>query len=267
MLSKLISHEAKRMGRLLLPVFGALLILSGVTRCMEAACLAWQGKTPLWLSIPTGFLLIGSLLCAVALPTASTLLSAFHFYRMTGEEGYLLFSVPATVPQQIWAKLLSAFVWTAASLGVLFGCIWALVLQPFDMMDEIWESLNPAWADGWTGFYLALLAVLIVLALLGGFLYVYLCCAVGMQFGANRLLATLVIYFGLPVVLQIVSLLAILLTGVILSLTGFFEMLAVLPPTTIFAGFLGILTIVTLLWDVVCYAVTNHLLAKRLNLT
>ena len=53
----------------------------------------------------------------------------------------------------------------------------------------------------------------------------------------------------------------------ILSLTGFFEMLAVLPPTTIFAGFLGILTIVTLLWDVVCYAVTNHLLAKRLNLT
>ena len=69
-----------------------------------------------------------------------------------------------------------------------------------------------------------------------------------MQFGENRLLATLVIYFGLPVVLQIVSLLAILLTGVILSLTGFFEMLAVLPPATIFAGFFGDSYHCALLW-------------------
>ncbi|MEQ2519389.1 hypothetical protein WMO24_02890 [Ruthenibacterium sp. CLA-JM-H11] len=267
MLSKLISHEAKRMGRLLLPVFGALLILSGVTRCMEAACLAWQGKTPLWLSIPTVFLLIGALLCAMVLPASSFLLSALHFYRMTGEEGYLLFSVPATIPQQIWAKLLSALVWAIAALGILVGCVWALVLQPFDMMDQVRGNMAPDWTGTWLGFYLFLLAVLVVLALAGSFLYVYLCCAVGMQFGANRLLATLVVYFGLPVVLQIVALFAVLLAGVALAAAGVFETLVTMPPTIVYAAFLGILTIVTLLWDVVCYAVTNHLLAKRLNLT
>ena len=50
MLSKLITHEAKRIGRFLLPVFGALLILTALTRVMEAVCLGWQGRAPLWLS-------------------------------------------------------------------------------------------------------------------------------------------------------------------------------------------------------------------------
>ena len=66
---------------------------------------------------------------------------------MTGEEGYLLFSVPATVPQQIWAKLLSAFSVDGRITGRAVRLHWALVLQPFDMMDEIWESLNPS--VGW----------------------------------------------------------------------------------------------------------------------
>ena len=266
MLSKLISHEAKRMGRLLLPIFGALLILAGLTRTMEAVCLRWQSESPLWLSIPMALLLIGTLLCALALPAVSFLLSALHFYRMMGQEGYLMFSVPATVPQQIWAKLLSAFVWTVASLGVLIGCIWALVLQPFGMMEEVRGNLAPDWTGKWITLYLVMLAVLIVLSLLGNFLYVYFCCAAGMQFGANRLLATLVLYFGLPVLLQIVALFAILAVGVALAATNAFETMAQMQPTTLYTGFLVVLTIAALLWNVICYTLTSYFLRRRLNL-
>ena len=266
MLSKLISHEAKSMGRLLLPVFGALLSLAALARMMEAVCMSWQGAAPLWLSIPSVLLLIGAFLCAVFLVAASFWLSVLHFYRMLGEEGYLLFSVPATVFQQIWAKLLSALVWTLASLGVMVGCIWALVLQPMNMIEEIRNSMSPTWAEGWVPLYLVMLAVMMVLSILGAFLYAYMCCAVGMQFGANRLPATLIVYFGLPVVLQIVTLIAMVLVGVVLAATGVFAAMTQMSPKLLYAGFLAVLTIVMLIGNVVCYAITSYLMKNRLNL-
>lgn len=266
MLSKLISHEAKSMGRLLLPVFGALLILAALARIMEAVCMSWQGAAPLWLSIPSIFLLIGAFLCAAFLVAASFWLSALHFYRMLGKEGYLLFSVPATISQQIWAKLLSALVWTLASLGILAGCIWALILQPLDLIEEVRDSMSPTWAESWVPLYLVMLAVLMVLSILGSFLYAYMCCAVGMQFGANRLPATLVVYFGLPVVLQIVALIVILLLGFVLAAAGVFSAMARMSPKLLYAGFLAVLTIAMLIGNVLCYAVTSYLVKNRLNL-
>lgn len=266
MLSKLISHEAKNMGRLLLPVFGALLILAALTRAMEAVCLSWKEEVPLWLSIPTALLLIGALLCAAFLVLAVFWLSVLHFYRMLGEEGYLLFSVPATIPQQIGAKLLCASVWTIAALGIAVGCLWALVLQPFDMMDEIRKGMAPGWAGGWTSLYLVMFAVLVVLSVLGSFLYAYLCCAIGMQFGANRLPATVIAYFGLTVVLQLVALVAVVLVGLALAASGVFESLVLVPPAILYAGFLAVLAIVTLVADVVGYAITSYLMKHRLNL-
>ena len=151
-------------------------------------------------------------------------------------------------------------------MGVFFGCLWALVLQPFDMMEQIKLAMFSQLNQSWIVLFLIMLVFLFILTLVGNFLYAYSCCALGMQFGTNRLLATLVLYFGIPVVLQIVALIGIVITGAILAACGVFSTFATAQPASLCVAFLGIVTIVTILWDVICYKITLYLLSKRLNL-
>ena len=113
MLGKLIKHEFRATGRIMLPLLGAELLLSvlagfSVRGLDRIENMNFLGVTYI-LTLSVFFL--GLFVLAVV----AFVLMIQRFYRnLLRDEGYLAMTLPVSVDEQIWAKLLVSFVWFAA---------------------------------------------------------------------------------------------------------------------------------------------------------
>ena len=90
MLGKLIKYEFKATGRLLLPVYGALLLMGGVVNLG----LTLQGKLPV-LKFAQGVLIFAYVALMVAAFALSFFVVISRFYKnLICDEGYLMFTLP-----------------------------------------------------------------------------------------------------------------------------------------------------------------------------
>ncbi len=109
MLSKLMKHELRATKRTMLP---AILIL------LAASLGARFGLTSFMDSNNEALILLGSLLTMAyviftfGLIIACAVLMVVRFYKnMMGDEGYLMFTLPVSIHQHIWSKLLTSTLW------------------------------------------------------------------------------------------------------------------------------------------------------------
>ena len=113
MLGKLMKHEFRATGRIMLPLLGAELLLSvlagfSVRGLERIENMGFLGITYI-LTLSVFFLGL------FALAVVAFVLMIQRFYRnLLRDEGYLAMTLPASVDEQIWAKLLVSFVWFAA---------------------------------------------------------------------------------------------------------------------------------------------------------
>ncbi len=267
MFGKLLKHELGATGRILAPLYGAVLLLTGLSALLFRIGLLVTPSLSAhnWFSAIATVMSVLLVLGLFAMVIVTVVLHVMRFYRMLGDEGYLAFTLPVTPGQQLSAKLLRAMVWTLcaelAMVGSAFLLIWARASS--------WPESVPVDRGG---VLLALLMLLLLVSLAGAYLMFYLCCAIGSQWGQNRLLASAVTYVVLAAALQILGLIAVVIFVVsggadaLITWTVHGVRVSQDLSNLVFAA-LGILSGVVLVLDVIGFFATRWLLTKKLNLT
>ena len=214
MLGKLIKHEFRATGRIMLPLLAAELMLSVL------AGLSVRGMERIedmnFLSAMYIVVLIVFFLGLFAVGVVALVLMVERFYKsLLRDEGYLSMTLPVSVDGHIWAKLIVSFVWFAlvalvsalAMLVVLSIGADRFLASMLDLdlnWDLMWDELR---AIG--GGNIALFAAeLLVLAFLGAgamCLRCYASMAVGCSAANHKLLLSFVAYFVIGIVLSLIS--------------------------------------------------------------
>lgn len=264
MLMKLLKYEGKATARVLVPVGCGVLVFTLLVGLANTV-LNRQENLPTLLTILQILLNMIAGLGLLFAVGACVFMQVQRFYKLLGEQGYLMLSLPVPVWKHIIAKLLCAGIWSV--IGVLYWFLGAAILSGGSIYGNLWQgtlSVSPA------GILLVLEVVLLLVALLAGFyLEFYLACAIGGQFGQQRLLASIIAYFVLGFVEQIVGTLVMLFVifGAIQNdVTDSMSVLYTLDTAWVTVLAVTALLIAVLALDVIKWAVTQWLMTSRLHL-
>ena len=222
MLGKLIKHDFRALSRILLPVqlavFGATVrICLGVSfNIRTTADAQYSGIILQLLKIAIQFVTLISVLSIVAAGILTLVVIVVRFYKnLLGDEGYLTFTLPTTATQLLWAKLISAFLWTLISGVVIVVCVNIFLIfgltekgmvntQYFAFFGEAFRYLS----QNLTGDMVVLLleaVALIVLTVVFNLLQIYTALLLGSAASAkHKLLAGIGFYFLINVAVGVV---------------------------------------------------------------
>ena len=199
MLGKLVKYEYKATARTLLPLFGGLVLVWGVDALARFVTMQLGMGDRTLVNSLFGFLAVMTTLAAFVM---TIFVSIRQFYRLLGEDGYLLFTLPTHPAAHMAAKLICGTGWFFAL------CVLASLLSKLDS----WSAMHVVGAlkttDGEVsllvedGAAVAGLLGLAVLAISCMLLYTYLCVLIGSHWPQQRLAASVITYFVLNFALQ-----------------------------------------------------------------
>ena len=273
MLRKLMKHEFRATGRVLLPLFGILLLAALAARFSVGFLL----ETDSWFLNLVGSLLTLAFFLAILAVCLMALITMVNRFRtnLLGDEGYIMFTLPASVHQQIWSKLIVSTVWFAATVLVI---ILACCITAFDIrfMGELWREMKnivhaviqynhmDVVANG-AAFALEAL-ILCILGSVSFCLRAYSAMAIGFSRPNHKGLFSVAAYIGIGVVLQILG-------GIVISLLNdsWFHRLLLgwEPNVSVVAGMhlgMWLLILLEIIYAAVFYFLTVYFLQKHLNL-
>lgn len=269
MLAKLIKYEAKATARVMLPLYGVLLVLALVNRfsflgSYNSYDYGYGSGDSLFSSLSMmalSFVLIGTFVI-------TQILMIQRFYRnLLTDEGYLMFTLPVKPWQHLTAKLLTSSLWNILSLVMALLSV-VILAADGEILSNLLYLLGRAWRQfylfyGSQGyFYLVESVFAVVINTLYWILTVYAAISIGHLAGRHRLLSS----FGAYLLLQLgVS----TLSSLTQNLMGFigYNHWTYFQPDTVQAH----LTLLTscasgLFYSILFFGVTNLILSKRLNL-
>ena len=206
MLGKLLKHEIKAMGRIMLPlyavmIFAACLFAFNIRMNMSGMAKFIAEK----FAILTG-ILFGAAVLVVGVVMIVMVIQRFY-KNLLGTEGYLMFTLPARTHELILSKALSAFLWMFIGVvsGVIAGfamvAITSNVPEFLRQVREIWKQISPAYSLTpviW-------LCVMMIAGVMESLVKVYAAIAVGHQFHSHRLAGSVLAYFGFGLIELLLS--------------------------------------------------------------
>lgn len=273
MLRKLLKHEFRATGRIMLPLFG-ILLLASVGANLSIRGLADSDNT---LLRTLGVILIMLFIIAIAaVGIISFVLMINRFYKnLLQDEGYVMMTLPVSIHQQIWSKLIVSTVWFAAT-GVIV--VLSMFITAFDihLMDEVWHGfLNlldfaarinhlDLVANG--AAFCVELAVLGILSSFSRCLRTYSAMAIGFSFPNHKGLLSVVFYIATGIALQFLGGLGFSALG-----DNWFQRLLTgwTPDISVVSGihmFMAVMVLLELIYGAVFYVLTVYFLQKHLNL-
>ena len=273
MLGKLIKHEFRATGRIMLPLLGAELLLSVL------AGLSIRGLDRMenmgFLGVTYVLTLVVFFLGLFALGVVAFVLMIQRFYKnLLRDEGYLAMTLPVSVDEQIWAKMLVSFVWFLA-VAVLSAVTMAVMLAIGARMPslsqifsrEAWEALREVFPKIGAGNIALFLLECLVLSCLGTCatcLRCYSALAIGHSAADHKLLLSFVAYFAIGMALSVLS---NAVTFGVLPHLNLDALLANLEdPMLFFHGSMWVGVLLSLLYSALFYFVTRWFLQNKLNL-
>lgn len=252
----------KQTSRLLLLLHGIGLILSLAVYALQ--CITGLERGHFLLSV----LMMVSVLILVSIGVFTHFTFAARFYRtIFSNEGYLTNTLPVTTGQILLSRFYTALIWGFADLILLFLYVSLIFrINFFNMFADYLPVIT-----GNLGFFLLIL-LLFILEVIVTILTLFGAIAIGNLFGGHKIIGSIISYFFLNFVLQIISLIPFLfflkdLMKVPSGSYGLFEFQRAYP--TAFHSIemvLGAETILYLLCIGVLYWLTWHLMDKKLNL-
>lgn len=281
MLKKLLKHEFRATARIFAPVFGAALILSGVTWIVVrlGGILVLPGGTgigsPIF-GLFSGILMLLSTLALFALMVSAVLVTVQRFYKnLLGDEGYLMFSLPVTPGQHIAAKLITGTVWSAAALLLTLGILTVLILSVPGAASYGLTFANLLTACRRTlgvplGAFFTVSFCTFLVGTTNSYLLAYLSMAIGSRRQESRLFASIAAYVVLNAALMVLYLIVTAVSGEITASLGVLQTVQAfvnsLPSFAVMCIFMGASSCVLLIGNVIYFFVTRALLTKQLNL-
>lgn len=227
MLGKLIKHEFRATGRLMAPLFGALVLLALAVRANDLVFQHVESYSA-FLNILNRLLIIAYVLALLGVMVFSTVLMIKRFHQnFLTDEGYLMFTLPTSVHSLLWSKLITAalffiFTFLAEALSVAI-VVWrgGLAREMFTGFADLFRAMDSYYMANGLAFALEALALLFVSLLVTCLLF-YAPMSIGYSFANHKGLLSVVFYFVIQAVLQIFG--VAVLSGVV-SDTAFHRLL------------------------------------------
>jgi len=261
MLRKLMKYEFMAMGRIFLPLFGALIIISIVN-----SILGHFG-----LDVPERIGIVLSVLLMVGISVVTFIVIIQRFWtNLLSSEGYLMMTLPVSTDKIILSKLFTSSIWEVVSSVVLVIAILFITVGRVDYTEMI-EGIRIAFRMiPFSSFQVvSLIMQFLAMLTLGAFsniLILYACMSLGMITTKYRWLVAVAAYIAITTVLQIVAVVA----SAVGFFTGLFELFErFLMSFTTFGTIHVIALIVNLIMAAFCvafYFITRYMLKSRLNL-
>ena len=227
MLGQLIKHEFRATGRLMAPLFGALVLLALAVRANDLVFQHVESYSA-FLNILNRLLIIAYVLALLGVMVFSTVLMIKRFHQnFLTDEGYLMFTLPTSVHSLLWSKLITAalffiFTFLAEALSVAI-VVWrgGLAREMFTGFADFFRRLDSYYMANGLAFALETLALLFVSLLVTCLLF-YAPMSIGYSFANHKGLLSVVFYFVIQAILQIFG--VAVLSGVV-SDTAFHRLL------------------------------------------
>ena len=264
MLRKLMKHEFRATGRVLLPLFGILLLAALAARFSVGFLL----ETNSWFLNLVGSLLTLAFFLAILAVCLMALITMVNRFRtnLLGDEGYIMFTLPASVHQQIWSKLIVSAVWFIAAGIAVVAASFILVAQQGFWQEILWgfrqifQGLTAYYAFNGTAFLLELLGLVFVSCCVLCLAF-YAAMAIGHSFANHKVLYSVLSFLGLQFVMQ-------LLSGGLLVGTNYNRIFVLPSQDAVLAMHSAMLTLIasTAVFGAIYYVITVLFLKKRLNL-
>ncbi|MBR0160194.1 MAG: hypothetical protein IJQ02_02715 [Oscillospiraceae bacterium] len=216
MLGKLMKQEFRATGRVMLPIFGALLILALLGNISMQLLAGEAGSISAFRVLLVLFIVFFVLgIFATAIMTIVIMVS--RFYRnLLKDEGYLMFTLPVNVHEIVWAKLLVSLVWFLVAGLLIWLIVMATVLiSSGTNLGEVFREL-PSWAEirevlrsyNLTGGLIRIglqLLVIAVLSCLASCLHFYAAMSLGHMFAKDKIILSIVFFVVISFLFSIVD--------------------------------------------------------------
>ena len=273
MLGKLFKYEFSATGRVFLPMYGALLVMSVIARIFYTSNIRSDIATMLIT------MLLVMLFTAVWVVTLVIIVRRF-WTNLLGREGYLMNVLPVNPWEHVLAKTVTSGVWIIA--GTVVSVV-AFLIMLFGLPELADIDLREFFADfdefmaylrdgNITGQVVLIIVQGVLLAVVSSFqftLTAYASMCVGQLADSHRTLASIGAYFGLNTAQSLITSLA--------NDVGYFKTVSMVPAGTEYAEYARralvntnqFMALFLLLSVVVCVAmffVSSTLLKKKLNL-
>ena len=271
MLRKLMKHEFRATGRIMLPVFLLVLISAVGANLSTKFFLESDSKT---LNI-FGFLFMTAFALAIAAVCfVSVILMIQRFYKnLMQDEGYVMMTLPVSVHQHIISKLLVSMVWFILTVIVV---ILGFIILAYDvgLIKEILSGARELMHEAYFSEYLPHAAAYIVeFTLLAFFsaaascLQFYLAIAIGHSFSSHKLIMSVAAYFAINLILEAIGLVLLSSIGnstqLIENLNDFLPTLSnVAAAHVVLIG----LSLMSLVYAAIFYFPTAWFMKHKLNL-
>ena len=274
MLGKLLKHEFRATGRTMLPVYGAVVVLALLANF--SIRMVDSGVGPL-LNILFGLVIAAFVVCIIAACVMTIVMMVKRFYsNYLRDEGYLMHTLPVSVHELVWSKMIVSVVWFAATFLVIWLVILLTVLfQTGTSLAQFFEGF-PSWAEirallaeaGINAGDLWMIALEFLLAVIVGGLFTclhfYAAMSLGHMFAKDKILLSIVFFVGISFVLSMLT------TGYgqirFVSFDATYNMHTATDTFRFVKALIGEMLLIELVQSALLYAATVLGLKKGLNL-
>ena len=258
MLTNLLKYEFKATGRVVLPIASGVLVLNIFTGILSHFIQNTSDRFPL-AGLALVLLNLAALVSLLVVLAVCFFIEVQQFYRLLGDRGYLMLALPVHAWQHIAAKLICGVVWTLFGF-FYFGICGTLTLSALDGDSFSLTGVNIQDVP------LLLLFFLLILALIAGAqLHAYLACAYAGMFTQHRLTISIISYFVIGFIGQMLSLVGTIVFAIKVypSLDNIGSMVELQNGILLSVC---VIFLLTLLVDALLWALTQWLMSSRLNL-
>ena len=222
MLGKLLKQEFRATGRIMLPLMGSVLVLAvpaNISMTVMANEMSDSSAAAKFagLRILLGLIVTLFFVGMIAVAVMTVVLMVSRFYRnLLKDEASLMFTLPVSTHELIWAKLIVSLVWFIAAGLLIFlvmslsalnlsGTDLKLVFQGLPSWKEVRQALKEVGV-------LDKLALLIIQGILFMLFSIFVCClhfyagmSLGHMFAKNRILLSIVFFVIISIAFSIME--------------------------------------------------------------
>ncbi|HJD13589.1 MAG TPA: hypothetical protein IAA03_07375 [Candidatus Ruminococcus avistercoris] len=273
MLKKLFKYEWKASSRLLLAVYGIVILFSILSRIfMEVSGIngSEEAGLPILETIAALFLMLSvvMLCCSVVF---TWVFIAYRFYKSVfTEQGYLTNTLPVTQQQIIVAKGLVGVIWQIVNLLLVMISFFIIAATPKDlgMIFRAIPDLFKLFVNPDIGLTMWMILAAVILSPFTMVMEMYMCVAIGNLLNGHKVLGAVGTYAGIYAVQQIIAIIVMAATSMRFVSVDYNTtseqaqgwVLNFVNINLVMGIVLGAILLV------VGYLVTKHIMTKKLNL-
>jgi len=261
MLRKLMKYEFKATARMLLPLYGVLLVLSFICKLfigtnLEGTNMKVLGGIPAMMSMAA----YGITMTATIVVTLIIIIQRFY-KNLLCDEGYLMNTLPVKVWKNITSKLIIAILWTIVSMVIAGISIFIMAYKP-GAINVIIDGLSQIFRDGYNQIGVSVYIIPIEVIILGliqtilGTITIYTAIAIGQLVNRRKILCS----FGAFIVINMIT------NAVVGIITPIFLIAMEGASIASINGWLLLVCIISIALAAGLFVACNYILKNKLNL-